>query len=80
MLQCLVALEGGGIQSSRHLIDGVLQGEIDAHCRGLGPLPLSLHRRFKACEIHPEAVLLGDLLGELQREAVGVVELEGLLA
>ena len=80
VVQQLIALEAGGLQVGRHLIDGVLQGQIDAHRRGLRPLALGLHGLFKAIQVDREAMLLGDLLGQLQGEAVGVVELKGLLA
>ena len=56
-----------------------LEGEIEAHRRGLGPLALGLHRLFKAGQIDPQPVLFGDLLGEFNREAEGVIELKGLL-
>ena len=75
-----IALKGRGPKLRSHLLNRPLQGEIDAHRRRLGPLALGLHRRRKASQVHPQAMLLGDLLGELQGEAVGVVELEGLLA
>jgi hypothetical protein len=48
VLQGPVALEGGGLGGGRHLINGLLQGEVDAHRRGLGPLALGLHRRLEA--------------------------------
>ena len=79
VLQGLITHKGGGLQLSSHLLNRPQQGEVEAHRRRLGPLALGLHRRLEARQIHREAMLLGDLLGELQREAIGVVELEGLL-
>jgi hypothetical protein len=64
VLERLVTLESGGIEIRRHLLDRPLQGEIDAHRRRLGALALGLHRRLKPIEIHREAVLLGNLLGD----------------
>ena len=78
LLQGSIAIEGGGLQLAHHLLDRPLHGEVDAHRRGLGPLALGLHRRLEARQIHREAVLLRDLLGEFQGEAIGVVELKGL--
>ena len=80
LLQPFVAPEGCGLQAGGQLFDRALQGEIEAHRRRLGPLALGLHRRFKAGHIHRQALLFGDLFGELQRKAVGVVELKGLVA
>ena len=80
LLQPFVAPEGGGLQAGGQLFDRALQGEIEAHRRRLGPLALGLHRRFKAGHIHRQALFFGDLFGELQRKAVGVVELKGLVA
>ena len=79
MFQRLIAAETGCLQLASDLINGRLQRQIDADGRRLGPLALGLHGRLKAGQIHRKAVLLGDLLGELQREAVGVIQLEGLL-
>ena len=78
VLQRLIAPEGGGLHGARQLLDRVLQRQIHAHRRRLRPLPLRLHRRLEARQIHREAVLLGDLLGELQRESIGVVQLKCL--
>ena len=74
-----VALEGGGLELGGHLFDRPLEGEIEAHRRGLGPLALGLHRLLKAGQINAQPVLFGDLLGEFNREAEGVIELKGLL-
>ena len=62
LLQRLIALEIGGLLIGGNLIDGVLKGEVDADRRGLGPLALFLHRRFKAIEINSQALLLSDFL------------------
>ena len=45
-----------------------------------GPGLLVGHGGPETLEVHPEATLGGDLLGQLQGEAVGVVELEGHVA
>ena len=52
MLQSLIALKRSGLQFSRHLLNGPLQGEVDAHRRGLGPLTLGLHGRLKTGQIN----------------------------
>ena len=46
----------------------------------LGPHALLLHRAFEALAVHGDPALGSDLLGQLDREAVGVVEREGILA
>ena len=61
----LVSLERCGLLRGNNLIDRILQGEVDAHRRGLGPLTLLLHRLLKAGQINLEPLLLGDFLGEL---------------
>ncbi len=43
---------------------------------GLRPLPLSGHVGAESIEIHRDVTLAGDLLGQLEREPVGVVEQE----
>ena len=47
--------------------------------RGPRPLPLLLQGPRESGSIHGDSPLTGDQLGEIHREAVGVVELEGLL-
>lgn len=47
---------------------------------GLGALPLLLHQAPEAVLVHGEALLGGHLQGEVDREAPGVVEQEGLVA
>ncbi len=47
---------------------------------GLGAVPLLLHQAAEAGLVDLEALLLGHLQGEVDREAVGVVQLERLLA
>ena len=78
MLKLLVAPELGGLLLGDHLRNRVLHREIQAHRRRLGPLALGVHGRLETGQIHQQAMLLGNLLGEFQREAVGVVELKGL--
>ena len=52
VLQSLIALKSGGLQLSRHLLNRPLQGEVNAHCRGLGSLTLGLHGRLKTGQIN----------------------------
>ena len=80
VLQQFVATEACGLQLGCHLINGILQSEIDAHGSRLGPLTLLLHRRFKAIQINADSMLFGDFLGEFQGEAIGVVKLKSLSA
>ncbi len=47
---------------------------------GLGALPLLLHQAAEAVLVHGQALLGGHLQGEVDREAPGVVEQEGLVA
>ncbi len=47
---------------------------------GLGALPLLLHQAAEAVLVHGEALLGGHLQGEVDREAPGVMEQEGLVA
>ncbi len=47
---------------------------------GLGALPLLLHQTAEAVLVHGEALLGGHLQGEVDGEAPGVVEQEGLVA
>ena len=47
-----VALEGGGLQLAGHLLNRPLESEVEAHCCGLGPLALGLHRLLKAGQIN----------------------------
>ncbi len=47
---------------------------------GAGPLALLAHERGEALAVHLDALLGGHLQGEVDGEAVGVVEEEGLLA
>ena len=66
LFQLLITPEFGVLQACSHLIDRVLQREIDAHRSCFCPLTLLLHRRLKPGDIHGKAMLLSDLLGELQ--------------
>lgn len=61
-----------------HLIDCILQREIDTDPRGLGPLTLLLHLPLESCQINIKALLFGNFLSEFQGEAVGVIELKRL--
>ena len=47
---------------------------------GLGALPLLLHQAAEAVLVHRKALLGGHFEGEVDREAPGVVEQEGLVA
>ena len=47
---------------------------------GLGAVPLLLHQAAEAVLVHGEALFGGHLQGEVDREAPGVVEQEGLVA
>ena len=80
VLQHRIAPKCRGLLVRCHLLDRILEGEIKAHGCGLGSLPLFLHGGLESRKVHREPMLLGDLLGELQREAIGVVKLEGLSA
>ena len=60
------------------MIDRILQCEIDTHRRGLRPLTLLLHRLLESGQINIKALLFGNFLGELQGEAIGVIELKSL--
>jgi hypothetical protein len=46
---------------------------------GLGPPPLLGHQPVEALLVHGKALLRGDLQGQVDREAVRVVQLEGLV-
>src|SRR4029077_1543776 len=48
--------------------------------RRAGASTLLFHRALEALAVHGHAALGGDLLGELEREAIRVVEREGVLA
>ena len=72
-----VALEHRGAVLLDDVAVGVDVGRL-AHRRSrrLGPRPLLAHRRLEAGDVDRDRALRGDLLGELEREAVGVVEQE----
>ena len=63
---------------NNNLINGVLQGEINAHSRGLRTLALLIHRRLKSIEINANSMLFSNLLGELQGKPKRVVQLKRL--
>ncbi len=77
----LVAQELGGAQGFAQLEPdarlGLLAGALPAGAR-LGPL--ALHGRLEAGEIDGHALGAQGVLGQIERKAVGVVELEGGLA
>ena len=74
-LELVVADEIGGRGRSRlgELDDLLLLG-------GAGAGPLLVHQLVEAGDINGQAALAGHQLGEVEREAVGVVELESATA
>ena len=71
-----MAEEAGGLQARRQLgRQGHAGGEAASGARGLA---LALHGGLEARLVHFDAALAGDVLGEVEREAVGVIEAEGL--
>ncbi len=73
-LQRVVAQEHGGHQL-RHQIgrQGGAAAELAGRARGLA---LALHRAFEARHVDVHAALAGDVGGEIDREAIGVVQAE----
>ena len=66
-------------------VDGLVDRHVRSHVVGglsgrSGLLLLLVHAGLKAVLIHREGFLLQDLFGQVDGEAVGVVELEGVLA
>ena len=66
-------------------VDGLVNGHICAHIVGglsglSGFFLLLLHAGGKALFIHLEGPFLQDLLCKIQREAVGIIKLEGVCA
>ena len=78
-IQRVVAGKNGSAKFSRQGSRCVTAGHVQGRCRGFGPLPLLGHGLLKAGFIHRQPLLPGNLRRELQGEAVGVVELKGLL-
>ena len=74
--ESLVALE------QRACIEGSAAARVDAAelARLLGAAPLLLHRRLKACLVDAEAALTRHVGRQIDRKAVGVVELEHRIA
>src|SRR5690606_10456003 len=69
----------------RHAVDDVRHRAAGAQVRAADarrarPLPLRGHRLFKPVQVHLEAPLGGDLLGELLGNAEGVVQAKDVLA
>ena len=78
MVQGVVSLERRRTLLTSHLLDRILEGEVDAHRGRLGALALLLHCRLEPIKVDCQALILRDFLGELKREAIGVVQLKGL--
>ena len=69
---------GGGVQL-RGLLAVVLQAALEALLgAGVAGLLVLLEALVEAVHVHGDALLGGHLAGDLHREAVGVVQLEGV--
>ena len=64
----------------RQAIQAALHGEVDGFSRLPRSLPLFLHAGIKSGHVHGNALLFGNLLGQFQRKAVGVVKGKGIFA
>ena len=73
-LERVVAEETGRLQA-RDQVGRQLHAAAELAGRARG-LALLLHRRLEAGDVHAQAALARDVLGEVEREAVGVVEAE----
>jgi hypothetical protein len=62
----------------RQGIEAALHRQVDGLVGILGALFLLLHFGLESFQVHSEALFFGDFLGQLQGEAVGVVENEGV--
>jgi len=76
VLQQVVACEQGGLQ-----VELLVLGQLgDLHLGGSGSGPLLLHARLEAGLVDGKTAFAGHDLGQVQWEAVGVIQFEGHLA
>ena len=81
MDQCLIAHKDGG----HRRIDGLVHSHICSHIVGHSPcrtgrLTLYLHRFLESLFIYRDAFLLQNLLCQIKRKSVGIIELERMIA
>ena len=76
----LLVAQKRGSADTQALVQASLRAVASEPGRGAGPLALGLHLPLESLQVHFNAVLAGDLLSHLHREAIGVPEPEHYFA